>query len=397
MSRTPKTMRFRHVLGVGAAMLVVASCAGPGQGPADTSNIKVGVLTVLSGPNADGGTHILNAGKLAAAQFNKAGGVNGRKLEVIAEDDQCDAQVGAQAAEKVVAGGAVAVAGGYCSGATIPEVGVLTRHSSLPYVVAIASNPKVTQQGYDNVFRIISADDVTAPVQASFMIDYKKFKRIAILHDNSTFGKGLADAGKAAIQSHGGADIVYFDAINPGQQDYSSNVTKIASLKPDVLLYTAYYAEAAVIAKEIHDLGLNFAFMGTAGIADPQFIKVAGPAANGVTLISLLLTELTTGAQASSFKSDYKSAYGVDAGTYDIYEYDAMMVLGQALKKAGSTKPADLRAALKSTNYTGLTGQVQFGSTGDRSGKPPLVALTVANGQFAIYATQHPDGSWSTA
>lgn len=391
--RSSRKAMLAQALSLGLAG-VLSACASGGQQSVDTSPIKVGVLTVLSGPYAEGGTHILNAGKLAADQINKTGGINGRKIQVVEADDQCDAQIGAQAAEKVASQGVVAVAGGYCSGATIPEVGVLQRHGNLPYVVAISSNPKLTQQGYDNVYRIISADDVTSPLQASFMIDFRKYKRIAILHDNTTFGKGLADEGKAAIVAHGGADVVYLDAITPGKQDYTSTITRIAALNPDVLLYTSYYSEGAQVVKEMRELGLKFDFMGTAGIADPQFMKIAGPASSGTAFISLVLTDLLSDANANDFKAAYKSAYGVDAGTYDIYEYDGMKVLADALKRAKSTKPADLRAALKSTSYKGLTGQVQFTSAGDRAGKPPIVAVRVENGQFVPYASQ-TNGSWT--
>jgi ABC-type branched-subunit amino acid transport system substrate-binding protein len=147
---------------------------------------------------------------------------------VLAEDDQCDAQVGVQVAAKLVTEGIAGIVGSFCSGAAIPESGVLRQHGDLPFIAPTASNPKFTEQGYDNVYRIGFRDDSEAPIDASYLHDYLKVTRLAILHDNTTFAKGLADLVKASYVQSSGAQVVFYDAITPGQKDYSATMIRIA-------------------------------------------------------------------------------------------------------------------------------------------------------------------------
>src|SRR5947209_10763420 len=207
--------------------LVAAACGGSTSGNNSSGGpIMVGITGPFTGPYADPGVAIRNAGELAITDINASGGINGRKLQAVSEDDACDAQQGTQAAEKLLTEKIVAIVGGYCSGASIPESDILHRSGDLPFITAASSNPKFTDQGYDNVFRMVSRDDAEAPADVSFMKDWLKAGKIAIMHDNTTYAKGVADSAKTAAAA-AGLTVTYFDAITPGQKDYSSTLVKV--------------------------------------------------------------------------------------------------------------------------------------------------------------------------
>src|ERR1700682_3123088 len=218
---------------------LLAAC-GTSSSNSPTSPINVGITGPFSGPYADPGSAIRNAGQLAIDDINAAGGINGRKLQALPEDDACDAQTGVQAAQKLLNESIIAIVGGYCSGASIPESDTLHRNGDAPFITAASTNPKFTDQGYDNVFRMVSRDDQEAPADVSFMHDFLKATKIAIMHDNTTYAKGVADSAKQAAQSSG-MTVTHFHAVPQTQKAYTAALEKVATPKPDVLFYTGYY------------------------------------------------------------------------------------------------------------------------------------------------------------
>src|SRR5437762_1618826 len=233
--------------------LLIAACGSSSNNASNAGPINVGITGPFTGPYADPGIAIRNAGELAIADINTAGGVNGRQLKAFNADDACDAQQGVQAAQKLLTQKIIAIVGGYCSGASIPESDVLHRNGDLPFITAASSNPKFTDQGYDNVFRMVPRDDQEAPADVGFMHDLLKSSKLAIMHDNTTYAKGVADSAKTAATSLG-MQVVYFDAITPGQKDYTSALTAVAGKGPDMLFYTGYYPEFGLLAKQYAQL-----------------------------------------------------------------------------------------------------------------------------------------------
>jgi len=378
------------------AVLIIGAC-----GSSSTSGgggvIKVGITGPFTGPYADPGSAIRNAGELAIEDINASGGVNGRMLQAVAQDDACDAQQGTQAAEKLLTLGIVAIVGGYCSGASIPESDILHRSGDLPFITAASSNPKFTEQGYDNVFRMVSRDDAEAPADVSFMKDWLKAKSIAILHDNTTYAKGVADSAKTAA-SAAGVNVTFFDAITPGQKDYSSTLVKVGTTNPDVLFYTGYYPEFGLLAKEYVQLSPKYKLNGDSADVDPSVIKVAGSALTNpnITINTLPTTEFIHNASNDAFTAKYKQKYGAAPGDYSSYEYDGMMALAQALKdNGGKTDAKSLNSALHAVSLSqGTTGSVKFDSKGDRPA--PLFLAVHATGDpptFAPVAIRQ-NGQW---
>jgi len=375
--------------------LLIGACGSSSS--AGGGVIKVGITGPFTGAYADPGTAIRNAGELAIADINAAGGINGRMLQGVPEDDACDAQQGTQAAEKLLTQGIIAIVGGYCSGASIPESDILHRTGDLPFITAASSNPKFTEQGYDNVFRMVSRDDAEAPADVSFMKDWLKASKIAILHDNTTYAKGLADSAKTAAAASG-VTVTYFDAITPGQKDYSSALTRVGTTHPDVLFYTGYYPEFGLLAKEYVSLAPSFKLNGVSADVDPSVIKVAGTALNnpGITINTLPTTEFIHNTQNDTFTQKYQQKYGRAPGDYSSYEYDGMTALAQALKDdGGKTDAKSLNAALHAVSISsGTTGSIKFDSKGDRP--TPLFLAVHASGNpptFSPIAIRQ-NGAW---
>jgi branched-chain amino acid transport system substrate-binding protein len=217
-------------------VLALGACGGGGSESASGTDaksgkgsgvIKIGALLPLSGDNTNSGTDMLNAAKLAVDDINAAGGVLGRRLEIVSADDGCDPQTGTAAAQKLLVSGIVGVAGGYCSAAAIPETAVLDPRG-IPFISAAATNPTLTERGMKTVFRTVGRDDQQGPFAARFLAGSLGAKKLALLHTNTVYSKGLAEQTRAANDALKlGMEIVYFDAITPGERDYSSALTKI--------------------------------------------------------------------------------------------------------------------------------------------------------------------------
>jgi branched-chain amino acid transport system substrate-binding protein len=359
-------------------------------GAASADTIKFGVPVPLSGPYAAAGIDIVNGAKLSAAKINAAGGVLGRQIGIVPEDDGCDAQMGVQAAQKLVDGGVAVVTGSYCSGAALPELVALHR-AGVPYVLDAATNPKLTSMGFNNVFRTIGRDDEQGPFAAAYIADYLHAKTAAVIDDNTTYSKGLADNTVAALKKDG-VDVVYYDAITPGQMDYSAVLSHVASFNPDVIYYTGYFSEAGLIAKEAAALHLKPKMMGGDSTNDPTLIKTAGPGAEGWTATTAPLPQFLTGAK--DFVTDFTKTYGTAPGPYSVYEYDAVSVAAKAIADAGSTDPAAIIAALhKIKNFPGLTGDITFNDMGDRA-TAVYITIIVKNGVFTPGMKRDSAGKW---
>lgn len=376
--------------GIGALALVAA--VAPGAALAQET-VKIGVPVPLSGSYSTAGKDILNGAKLAAAEINAHGGVLGKKIELVPQDDQCDADAAAQAAQTLVGKDVVAVAGGYCSSAALPELRVF-HGAGLAFVMDASTNPELTEKGWDNAFRTIGRDDEQGPFAAKLMKEVLHAKKVAVVNDNTTYSKGLAENTIEALKKQG-IEVVYDDAVTPGQIDYGDVAKQVAATKPDVIYYTGYYPEAAVIAMDIRQLKLPIKYlMGGDATTDPTLIKTAGASAKGMICTTAPLPRFLTGAKARRFIDDYEKAYGVSPGPYSIYEYDAIMVTAKAIADANSTKPADIVAALhKISNFTGATGDIAFNDKGDRA-KAVYMAIIAQGQAFRAYRQLDANGRW---
>jgi branched-chain amino acid transport system substrate-binding protein len=367
-----------------AVALAAAGCSSSASSGSSSSSsgaaILIGVPVPLSGEYASAGVDILHGAQLAAKAINASGGVLGRKIQIVSQDDACLASTGAQAAQKLISQGIVAAAGGYCSTAAFPELEAFHR-VGIPYVMDASTNPELTEQGFAQAFRTIGRDDEQGPIAASFITNYLHATRVAVGNDNSTYAKGLADATVAALQKDG-AQVVFNNALTPGESDYTSFLTKIGQSKPQVFYYTGYYPEFGLLLKQAKQLGLKFTMMGGDANNDPTLLKTAGTAADGAMMTTAPLAQFLS--SATGYVNAYTAAYGTGPGPYSSYEYDAVGVLAQAMKNAHSTAASKIIAALRAINYNGITGDFHFDSVGDR--KPVnYIVITVRNDQFVAF------------
>ena len=372
---------MRKILGLLVILTLLVPLTAIGVG-AQGATIKIGVPVPLSGGNAKMGDDIAKAATLAAEEANAKGGVLGRKVEIVSFDDACDAQQSVTAAHKLLDAGVAAVAGGYCSSAAIPASAVY-HDAGVVFVADASSNPKLTDQGFENVFRVIGRDDQQGPYAAGFMMNTLKAKRIAIIHDNTAYAKGLADATNAAIKGKAGVEVVFFDAVTPGEKDFSAVLTKVKSLKPDATYYTGYYPEGGLIAKQFKDLGVAGKFMAGDANNDPTFISEAGNASEGVFVTSTPLPQDQS--SAKSFVDRYTKRWKQDPGPYSALEYDAVNVVLNAIKQSGSADRAKIVKAVAATkNYQGATGSINFDKKGDRT-SVLYITYIIKGGKFVPY------------
>ncbi|RKP49353.1 branched-chain amino acid ABC transporter substrate-binding protein [Trinickia fusca] len=377
----------------GMLRLAAACCVSAALVPVaahSEETIKIGVPVPLTGSYMHAGQDILNGAKLAVDRINKAGGVLGKQLEIVPADDQCDANMATQAAQKLADAGVAAVVGGYCSSAALPELAVFHR-AGLPYVLDASTNPQLTDMGYKEVFRVIGRDDEQGPFVANFVAHKLHAKRAAVIDDGTTYATGLAETTVAALKKEG-VDVVHAGAISPGQQDYGDTLKQVAELKPDVLFYTGYYPEAAVLVKQARQLGYKFTFMGGDGTTDPTLMQTASGAANGMYASTSPLPQFLPSARG--FIDNYTKAYGHAPGLYSVYEYDAIGVTAKAIADGKSTRPADIALALhKASGYNGVTGDITFNDKGDRA-KAVYMTVVVRNGAFSADSRLDANGHW---
>jgi len=346
---------------------------------ASAAAVRVGVLAPLSGPSAVAGGDIVNAVKLAVANLNRARGVLGRPIVLDVQDSPCAPQAAAQSAQKLVADGVAAVVGPYCSSDAFAASAIFHR-AGIAMVTPASTNPRLTQQGLNNIFRTIGRDDQQGVFAAGLMVHTFHATRIAIIHDNGVYAKGLATATRDALSRYHGARVVFFDALTPGERDFSAILTNLRGVRPQVTYFTGYYADGGLLLKEFKQLGVSGQFMAGSANDDVTFIKLAGPSAGDAYVTTAPPPQMIP--SAATFVRQFTTTYHRAPGPYAGYAYDAANVVVRAIAVARSTDPPAIVRALHATkDYPGITGPIAFTATGDRA-QFHYVVVTPRNGHF---------------
>lgn len=364
---------FKHVCLIAASLVLVAACKG--QTGSDT--IKIGVGAPLTGPNAKPGQDILNGVKLAVEEKNAAGGVLGKQVELLQEDDRSDPREGIVVANKLVNSGAVGVIGHYNSGVSIPASEEVYAPSKVVNITPGSTNPKYTERGLKWVFRTIGRDDMQGKVGAAFAVSHQ-LKNVAIIHNKGAYGQGLAEEFKKNLEAGGGKTLI-FDGINKDDKDFSPILTKIKTLKPDLIFYGGEYQDGALFSRQAKQVGLKAPIMGGDALYDKDYIKLTGPEYATGNYITF-----STGNQSDSFREHYTAKYG-ELGPYSAYAYDAAQVLLAAIEKAGGTDPEKVRDAVAATkDFPGVTGSISFDAKGDLTQAGFAVWQVSPKGEFVL-------------
>jgi len=331
---------------------------------ADT--IKIGLLAPITGSYASEGQGMKQVVELLAADVNAKGGIQGKKITIITEDDGSDPRTAALAAQRLVSQGVVAVVGTYGSSVTEPTQGIFDE-SGIVQIANGSTAIRLTEKGLKMFFRTCPRDDEQAKVAAQ-AITKLGYKKIAILHDNSTYAKGLAEETRGLLQKQAGAQIVFFDALTPGERDYSTILTKLKQANPQVVFFTGYYNEAGLLLRQKKEMGFNVPFIGGDATNNTDLVKIAGaPAAAGFYFVTAPLPQDLPSAKA--FINEFKKKFG--AAPFSIYSVlagDGFNVTVEALKGTKGGNSAQLATYLHNNvkDYDGLTGKITFNAKGDR-------------------------------
>lgn len=340
--------------------------------------IKIAVVGPHSGDLASYGIPTTRAAELVAADYNAKGGLLGRQIELVIEDDVCKPEIAANSAAKVVGDGVVAVIGHICSGATKSALGIYNE-AGIPAVSPSATNPPLTQSGdYPNFFRTIASDDAQAETDAAFIDQNLGLKKVAVLHDKQDYGKGFADFSVTALEARG-IEIVLYEGITAGAVDYSAVLTKIANSDAEGLVYGGYHPEASKLVQQMNQMGLDIPFVSDDGVKDDTFIQVAGEFAEGVYASGPMDTSANPMSQKAV--ADHKSKWNEDPGAFFINAYAAAILLFEAIESAGSTDGAAIMKALRTDYVDTPLGKISFDEKGDAIGVG-FAVYQVQNGSY---------------
>lgn len=341
--------------------------------------IKIGIAGPMTGDQAKMGMDFKNGASLAVEEWNDKGGVLGKKIEVIISDDQHDPKQAVAVANKMVNEGMVGVIGHFNSSCSLPASDVYNR-AGIPMITPGSTNPQLTEKGYKGVFRVCGRDDQQGRIGAEFVSNRLKLKRVAVLHDKTTYGQGLADEFKKQLGD--GVKVVYYGGIVPGDKDFKTVLTTVKEENPDLIFFGGIYPEAGLLVKQSRELGMNVKFMSGDGTIDPKFIEIAGAAEAEGTFLTFSPDPKNI-PTAKGFIEKYQAKYG-EIGPYSIYAYDAANILLTSIKEAKSTNGGAITSKLHSDEFDVALGKIKFDSKGDVTTSPYVVWIT-GGGKFVEY------------
>ncbi|MCP4368965.1 MAG: branched-chain amino acid ABC transporter substrate-binding protein [Deltaproteobacteria bacterium] len=344
-------------------MFMVLAMSGSGLAAGE---IKLGVAGPHSGDLASYGIPTVKAAELVVKDINAKGGVLGKKVKLLVEDDVCKPEIATNTATKLISLKADIVMGHICSGATKAALGIY-KDSKIIAMSPSATNPALTQSGdYPNFFRTIASDDAQAKLEVDFALDVLKLKKIAVLHDKGDYGKGLAEFAKTFLEKDPRATVVLYEGITPGAVDYSAVVQKIKRKKAEAVIFGGYHPEASKIVSQMRKKRMKTIFISDDGVKDITFIKVAGKYAEGVYATGP--QDTSSNPMAIAANNAHKKAYGSDPGAFFLNAYSAALALLNAVEKAGSTDYNAVSKALRTEYVETPLGKISFDKKGDAIG-----------------------------
>lgn len=377
-----------------AAILLMAlafSCSRPSESTSnpDHSIIKIGYFGDLSGPTFNFGQSAVNGVLMAADQLNQAGGIKGRKIDLVIEDDRGSPEQAARLAAKLIdQDKVVAIIAGGTSGnsrAAAPKA----QSSHIPLISPSSTDPAVTQVG-DYIFRACFVDSFQGEVMARFAVNTLKAQKAAILFDfNSPYGRGLTDYFELSFAKLGGR-IVSKPSYTQGDADFKGQLSSIRLAEPDVIYIPGYYGDVAIIAKQARMIGLTQPLLGGDGWDAPELWQLGGDALNG-SYISTHYSADDPSPAIHEFVQEYRQRYGnLLPDAHAALAYDAARLLFDAITRVGSTDSVKLREALAQTkNFPGVTGVISMDA--DRNAVKPAVVLELQDVRFIYQETIQPE------
>jgi branched-chain amino acid transport system substrate-binding protein len=347
-------MRLVKLAAAVLATIALASCGGE-------QKLKIAVAGPLTGKDAVFGAQLKNGAEQAVQDINATGGLNGQQIELVYGDDAGDPKQGRSVANNFVGEGVSYVIGHFNSGVTEPASDVYAENGIL-MITPGSTNPKITERGLTNVFRTCGRDDQQGKVAGEYIAASLKDKKIAIAHDKTTYGKGLADETKKAMNGLGVTEVLY-EGVNTGERDFSALVSKIKASGADVVYWGGVHTEGGSILRQMRSAGVTAVMMGGDGIATDEFAQLGGPGTEG-TLMTFgpdpqkrpEAQEVLAKFAARKFKPE----------AYTLYSYASVQVIAEAAKAIGSVDPTKIAAELHTgKTYKTVIGDLAFDTKGD--------------------------------
>jgi branched-chain amino acid transport system substrate-binding protein len=314
--------------------------------------------------------------EMAVADLNAAGGVLGQKLQLEIGDDACDPKQAVAVANQMINEDVVLVAGHFCSGSSIPASQVYNEEGILQISPA-STNPQLTEQGFDNVFRACGRDDQQGIVAANYVVDNNVGSKVAIVHDKTAYGKGLADEFKKQLNARGVEEAMY-EAITAGDKDFTALITKMKNAGVDLIYLGGYHTEAGLITRQASEQGIDATMMSGDALVTDEYWSITGDTGQGT------LMTFSPDPRKNEVAQPVVQAFeeqGYDPEGYTLYTYAAIQAWAQAAEAAGSTDIDAVVEELHNGQFETVLGNIAFDDKGDVEGQN-YVLYRWENGQY---------------
>jgi branched-chain amino acid transport system substrate-binding protein len=356
---------MRKLLWSGVAFAATLAVAGAAH-----AQIKVGVAGPLTGPNAAFGAQLKQGAEMAAADINAKGGMNGQKIELVFGDDVSDPKQGVSVANKFVGDGVKFVIGHFNSGVTMPASTVYAENGIL-MMTPSATNPQITERGLWNVFRTCGRDDQQGDVAGKYISTKLKGQKVAIVHDKTTYGKGLADETKKAMNKAGVKEVLY-EGVNTGEKDFAALVSKIKASGAQLVYWGGLHTEGGLIVRQMRAQGVTATMMSGDGITTDEFAAVGGPGVEG-TLMTFPPDPQKRPEAAAVVKKFLEKNFKPES--YTLYSYAGLQIVADAANKAKTNDPKKVAAYIKGKTFKTVIGDIGYNAKGDIT-RPDYVMYT---------------------
>ena len=375
--------RLTYLLVATIAIGLLAAC-DPGTKPTPTFNgvVKIGVAAPYTGDTADGGIQIWQGVELAVEEQNAKGGILGKKIEVVPADDSASADKAKAVASKLIADGVVAVVGHKDSGVSIPASEVY-HAANIVQITPTSSNPRLTAQGFDTVFRVCPVDTTQGPLLAEFMAQKLSLKKIAVIYANTAYGEGLRAEFERKLGELGVSPLASIQ-ITRGNKDFLTVLQPLQLIAPDAVFYAGSLPEAIIIASQLKELAINATFVGGDTLFQPEFVRQTGEAGEGSYISSFFPDMLQAPQQPQrNWVAAYRTSFKRNPGGNSSGGYVAAMAIIEAMKSANSVEPAAIKEAMKKLDMESFIGRIAFDAKGDlQDQRAHLRLFQVKAGQF---------------
>ncbi|WP_374939318.1 ABC transporter substrate-binding protein [Mesorhizobium sp. NBSH29] len=328
-------------------------------------DITIAVAGPMTGQLANIGDQFKHGAEAAAAAINAAGGVDGRQIKIVIEDDACDPKQAVSVANRIVAAGIKFVDGHACSGSSIPASATYAEAGVLMMTPA-SSNPQLTddaaKKGWSTIMRLYTRDDAQGAFIGPWIAKKYAGKNIVILHDKSAYGQGVADAVKATM-NEGGLNELLYEGLNAGDKDFGALLTKLKSLNAEVVYFGGYHPEAGLMMRQAADMNYKFQLIMPDSIASPEYWQVSGPGGEGTMFVFPSDPQAKPEAKAAV---EAISGGGFIPEGFTLFSYATIQAIAEGVKRAGTDDPMKVAEALKNgTAISTVVGDVIFDEKGD--------------------------------